>query len=258
MKTSCSPMAQPPRLLTFAPLGRSWQRKCGQSCLAQFIPSSTATLISTSSIIAFDSSDQMRSLTAFPRPCPPLPLATATCCCAPQRDHDREDTKPHSHNGILFGDISFSSSWNWIRPSIARVLVELDVTKHYPDRILANRQSARRSRERKLQYISELQKCVGKLETEIAALTPRVAFFDCQRSMLVMQNSQLKQQIAVLAQKNIIKDACQETLKREIGRLSEVRQRQNLTKTDAMMAAIDAGGEDTATIFYQNDLRTNP
>ncbi|KAI0492921.1 hypothetical protein KFK09_027197 [Dendrobium nobile] len=125
-------------------------------------------------------------------------------------------------------------------------------------RILANRQSARRSRERKLQYISELQKLVGKLETDVAALTPRVAFFDCQRSMLVMQNSQIKQRIAVLAQENFVRDGCYETLNKEIGRLSQLYQRQNLAQTDAMTAAIDAGGEDTASIFYQNDLQSNP
>ncbi|XP_020576841.1 basic leucine zipper 2-like isoform X2 [Phalaenopsis equestris] len=73
-------------------------------------------------------------------------------------------------------------------------------------RILANRQSAQRSRVRKLQYISELERSVTTLQTEVSALSPRVAFFDHQRSILTVGNSQLKQRIAALAQDKIFKD----------------------------------------------------
>ncbi|KAH0450813.1 hypothetical protein IEQ34_021505 [Dendrobium chrysotoxum] len=181
----------------------------------------------------------------------PLAAASPTMLPAPPSDHNNaNDAQPDQPIHLVHSEGENSSVDDILQLPI------LDPKR--VKRILANRQSARRSRERKLQYISELQKCVGKLETEVAALTPRVAFFDCQRSMLVMQNSHLKQRIAVLAQDQIIKDACQESLKREIGRLSQVHQRQNLTQTDAMTAAIDAGGEDTAAIFYQNDLHANP
>ncbi|XP_074571613.1 basic leucine zipper 6-like isoform X2 [Curcuma longa] len=73
-------------------------------------------------------------------------------------------------------------------------------------RILANRQSAQRSRVRKLQYISELERSVTSLETEVSALSPRVAFLDQQRSLLTLGNSHLKQRIAALAQDKIFKD----------------------------------------------------
>lgn len=55
-------------------------------------------------------------------------------------------------------------------------------------RILANRQSAQRSRVRKLQYISELERSVTSLQTEVSALSPRVAFLDHQRSLLTLGN----------------------------------------------------------------------
>ena len=107
-------------------------------------------------------------------------------------------------------------------------------------RILANRQSAQRSRVRKLQYISELERCVSSLQVfslpppsefftvknhfyefhdskqsinffwiikaEVSVLSPRVAFLDHQRLLLNVDNSALKQRIAALAQDKIFKD----------------------------------------------------
>ncbi|EXB75015.1 Transcription factor RF2b [Morus notabilis] len=97
-------------------------------------------------------------------------------------------------------------------------------------RILANRQSAQRSRVRKLQYISELEHSVTALQSEVSALSPRVAFLDHQRLILNVDNSALKQRIAALAQDKIFKDAHQEALKKEIERLRQVYHQQNLKK----------------------------
>ncbi|KAK4439144.1 Basic leucine zipper 34 [Sesamum alatum] len=99
-------------------------------------------------------------------------------------------------------------------------------------RILANRQSAQRSRVRKLQYISELERSVTSLQTEVSALSPRVAFLDHQRLLLNVDNSALKQRIAALAQDKIFKDAHQEALKKEIERLRKIYHEQNMKKMD--------------------------
>lgn len=99
-------------------------------------------------------------------------------------------------------------------------------------RILANRQSAQRSRVRKLQYISELERSVTSLQTEVSVLSPRVAFLDHQRLLLNVDNSALKQRIAALAQDKIFKDAHQDALKREIERLRQVYHQQNLKATE--------------------------
>lgn len=104
-------------------------------------------------------------------------------------------------------------------------------------RILANRQSAQRSRVRKLQYISELERSVTALQSEVSALSPRVAFLDHQRSILTMGNSHLKQRIAALAQDRIFKDVHQEALKKEIERLRRVYEEQNLDKFHKRTAA---------------------
>ncbi|KAJ8568016.1 hypothetical protein K7X08_020738 [Anisodus acutangulus] len=115
-------------------------------------------------------------------------------------------------------------------------------------RILANRQSAQRSRVRKLQYISELERSVTTLQAEVSVLSPRVAFLDHQRLVLNVDNSVLKQRIAALAQDKIFKDAHQEALKREIERLREIYYQQNLKKmendqpTKTQPAAADANG----------------
>ncbi|XWS44587.1 hypothetical protein CRYUN_Cryun15aG0059800 [Craigia yunnanensis] len=99
-------------------------------------------------------------------------------------------------------------------------------------RILANRQSAQRSRVRKLQYISELERSVTSLQAEVSMLSPRVAFLDHQRLLLNVDNSALKQRIAALAQDKIFKDAHQEALKREIERLRQMYHEQNLRKME--------------------------
>ncbi|OWM81432.1 basic leucine zipper 6-like [Punica granatum] len=109
-------------------------------------------------------------------------------------------------------------------------------------RILANRQSAQRSRVRKLQYISELEQSVTTLQTEVSALSPRVAFLDHQRLILNVDNSALKQRIAALAQDKIFKDAHQEALKNEIERLRQVynHQKINLEKMRATESGYEA------------------
>ncbi|CAO2205180.1 unnamed protein product [Urochloa humidicola] len=104
-------------------------------------------------------------------------------------------------------------------------------------RILANRQSAQRSRVRKLQYISELERSVTSLQTEVSALSPRVAFLDHQRSLLTLGNSHLKQRIAALAQDKIFKDAHQEALRKEIERLRQIYHQQSMKNAESPDAA---------------------
>ncbi|KAM7252106.1 hypothetical protein ACFE04_023989 [Oxalis oulophora] len=120
-------------------------------------------------------------------------------------------------------------------------------------RILANRQSAQRSRVRKLQYISELERSVTSLQNEVSALSPRVAFLDHQRLILNVDNSALKQRIAALAQDKIFKDAHQEALKKEIERLRQIyqQQQQNMKKqnnnNNVTIASTTNGGAPPST-----------
>ncbi|KAG0562323.1 hypothetical protein KC19_9G137000 [Ceratodon purpureus] len=94
-------------------------------------------------------------------------------------------------------------------------------------RILANRQSAQRSRVRKLQYISELEMNVNLLETEVSSLSPKVGFYDRERALLSAENALLKQKLAALAKSQRLKDAYNETLKTEVQRLRQIASQQN-------------------------------
>lgn len=113
-------------------------------------------------------------------------------------------------------------------------------------RVLANRQSAQRSRVRKLHYISDLEKSVNTLQTEVSALSPRVALLDHQRSVLSVGNSQLKQRIAALAQDKIFKEAHREVLQNEIARLRKLyhmqyqKKRANVSTVMPNGSSIDA------------------
>ncbi|MCO5590438.1 hypothetical protein L7F22_044408 [Adiantum nelumboides] len=93
-------------------------------------------------------------------------------------------------------------------------------------RILANRQSAQRSRVRKLQYISELERTVNVLQEEVSALSPQVTYLDRHRILLNVDNSAMKQRIAALAQEKLFKDAHNEAMKNELHRLRQLYQQQ--------------------------------
>ncbi|KAK6919143.1 Basic-leucine zipper domain [Dillenia turbinata] len=142
--------------------------------------------------------------------------------------------KNESHE--VESSLKSESSQNHSFPTITAPVDRITDPKRVK-RILANRQSAQRSRVRKLQYISELERSVTSLHTEVSVLSPRVAFLDHQRLILNVDNSALKQRIAALAQDKIFKDAQQEALKKEIERLRQIYQQQNLNKMENSKAS---------------------
>eukprot|EP00252_Welwitschia_mirabilis_P020248 TRINITY_DN4920_c0_g1_i1.p1 TRINITY_DN4920_c0_g1~~TRINITY_DN4920_c0_g1_i1.p1 ORF type:complete len:453 (-),score=87.86 TRINITY_DN4920_c0_g1_i1:934-2292(-) len=83
----------------------------------------------------------------------------------------------------------------------------------------AKQQFAQRSRVRKLQYISELERNVSALQAEESEVSAEVAFLNQQRIILTLENQALKQRIAGLAQEKLIKDAEHELLVKEAQRL---------------------------------------
>ncbi|KAG4981480.1 Basic leucine zipper 61 [Glycine soja] len=168
---------------------------------------------------------------------PPPPLSSVSNPSSPTSDQNSSeekpiamalDVKPKTEN---VEEESSSKDEEAAAPSsVTATCTEIVVDPKRVKRILANRQSAQRSRVRKLQYISELERSVTTLQTEVSALSPRVAFLDHQRLILNVDNSALKQRIAALAQDKIFKDAHQEALKKEIERLRQIYHQQNLQK----------------------------
>lgn len=86
-------------------------------------------------------------------------------------------------------------------------------------RILANRQSAARSKERKLRYISELEHKVQTLQTEATTLSAQVTMLEKEYAELTSQNNELKFRVQAMEQQAQLRDALHEALTAEVQRL---------------------------------------
>ncbi|KAG6482423.1 transcription factor RF2b-like [Zingiber officinale] len=86
-------------------------------------------------------------------------------------------------------------------------------------RILANRQSAARSKERKARYISELERKVQTLQTEATTLSAQLTLFQRDTTGLSAENQDLKLQLQAMEQQAHLRDALNEALNHELHRL---------------------------------------
>lgn len=86
-------------------------------------------------------------------------------------------------------------------------------------RILANRQSAARSKERKMRYIAELERKVQALQTEATTLSAQLTIMQNDTTVLTAENSELKFQLQNLEQQTHLSSALNIALKEEVQRL---------------------------------------
>ncbi|GMH02812.1 hypothetical protein Nepgr_004651 [Nepenthes gracilis] len=86
-------------------------------------------------------------------------------------------------------------------------------------RILANRQSAARSKERKMRYISELEHKVQALQTEATTLSAQLTLLQRDSTCLTSQNNELKFRLQSMEQQALLRDALNEALTAEVQRL---------------------------------------
>ncbi|XP_077214208.1 transcription factor RF2b-like [Tasmannia lanceolata] len=86
-------------------------------------------------------------------------------------------------------------------------------------RILANRQSAARSKERKARYILELERKVQTLQTEATTLSAQLTLFQRDTTGLTAENTELKLRLQAMEQQAQLRDALNEALKLEVERL---------------------------------------
>ncbi|PIA41078.1 hypothetical protein AQUCO_02300109v1 [Aquilegia coerulea] len=86
-------------------------------------------------------------------------------------------------------------------------------------RILANRQSAARSKERKIRYTSELERKVQTLQTEATTLSAQVTMLQRDTTGLTAENKELKLRLQAMEQQAHLRDALNETLREEVQRL---------------------------------------
>lgn len=86
-------------------------------------------------------------------------------------------------------------------------------------RILANRQSAARSKERKVRYIAELEQKVQTLQTEATTLSAQLTLLQRDSAGLASQNNELRFRLQAMEQQAQLRDALNEALTAEVQRL---------------------------------------
>ncbi|KAI5081980.1 hypothetical protein GOP47_0001723 [Adiantum capillus-veneris] len=86
-------------------------------------------------------------------------------------------------------------------------------------RILANRQSAARSKERKMRYISELERKVQTLQTEATTLSAQLTLMQRDSTGLFNENNELKLRLQAMEQQAQLREALNDALRDEVQRL---------------------------------------
>ncbi|XP_045823610.1 transcription factor RF2b-like [Trifolium pratense] len=86
-------------------------------------------------------------------------------------------------------------------------------------RILANRQSAARSKERKARYIQELERKVQTLQTEATTLSAQLTLYQRDTGGLSNENTELKIRLQAMEQQAHLRDALNDALMKEVERL---------------------------------------
>ncbi|KAJ0968661.1 hypothetical protein J5N97_025578 [Dioscorea zingiberensis] len=138
----------------------------------------------------------------------------------------------HSHSGSMdgtlntfsleFGNGEFSGA-EWKKIMANDKLQEIAMTDpKRAKRILANRQSAARSKERKMRYISELEHKVQTLQTEATSLSAQLTMLQRDSAGLSSQNNELKFRLQAMEQQAQLRDALNEALTGEVQRLKLV------------------------------------
>ncbi|KAL4578542.1 hypothetical protein LXL04_014666 [Taraxacum kok-saghyz] len=89
-------------------------------------------------------------------------------------------------------------------------------------RILANRQSAARSKERKIRYIAELERKVQTLKTETTSLSAQFTILQRDTNCLNAENSELRLRLQTMEQQVHLQDALNDAMKEEIQHLKGV------------------------------------
>ncbi|KAM3316078.1 hypothetical protein ACQJBY_034302 [Aegilops geniculata] len=86
-------------------------------------------------------------------------------------------------------------------------------------RVLANRQSAARSKERKMRYIVELEQKVQILQTEATTLAAQINLLQRDSSAVATQNNELRFRLQAMEQQAQLRDALNDALTGEVQRL---------------------------------------
>lgn len=132
-----------------------------------------------------------------------------------------ESSRPHHrHSNSVDGSAGTSAGIEAKKAMAPEKLAELwTIDPKRAKRILANRQSAARSKERKARYITELERKVLTLQTEATTLSAQLTMFQRDTTGLSNENTELKLRLQAMEQQAQLHDALNEALKQEVERL---------------------------------------
>eukprot|EP01018_Ginkgo_biloba_P024013 Gb_26079 [translate_table: standard] len=137
-------------------------------------------------------------------------------------------SRKHFHRKSMDGDISFNLDFGngeFSAPELKKIMANEKLREiaiadpRRAKRILANRQSAARSKERKTLYISELEGKVQTLQTEATTLSAQLTLLQRDSSGLTNENNVLKLRLQAMEQQAQLRDALNEALMQEVQRL---------------------------------------
>lgn len=135
-------------------------------------------------------------------------------------DGDKTTRPRHRHSNSVDSSTLFSESIEAKKAMAPDKLAELwALDPKRAKRILANRQSAARSKERKARYISELERKVQTLQTEATTLSAQLTLFQRDTSGLSTENTELKIRLQAMEQQAQLRDALNDALRQEVERL---------------------------------------
>ncbi|XP_004307733.1 PREDICTED: transcription factor RF2b [Fragaria vesca subsp. vesca] len=136
----------------------------------------------------------------------------------------------HRHSSSMDGSLESIEAKKAMAPEKLAELWAVDPKR--AKRILANRQSAARSKERKARYISELERKVQTLQTEATTLSAQLTLFQRDTTGLSSENTELKIRLQAMEQQAQLRDALNDALKKELERL-KIATGEALTHTDS-------------------------
>lgn len=137
----------------------------------------------------------------------------------PSRPRHRHSNSMDSSSSLQINQLS-SESLETKKAMAAKKLQELAlIDPKRAKRILANRQSAVRSKERKMHYISELERRVQTLQTEATTLSAQLTMLQRDTTGLTTENNELKLRLQAMEQQAQLRDALNEALRDKVQRL---------------------------------------
>ncbi|KAJ6817178.1 putative transcription factor VIP1 [Iris pallida] len=127
----------------------------------------------------------------------------------------------HRRSGSVDGFEGDSATSDYAKKAMAAdKLAELSLLDpKRAKRILANRQSAARSKERKVRYTGELERKVQTLQTEATTLSAQLTLLQRDTTGLTAENRELKLRLQAMEQQAHLREALNDALKEEVHRL---------------------------------------